>query len=216
MKIILNKDVVNLGEEGDVREVAPGYGRNYLIPRGLAVAYSTSSVALFEGRRKAIEKHKEEKRAQAATLKDRIQELNLTIQVTTGETGRLFGSVNNATIMEELAKNGIEVERKRIEVPEHSIKQTGNYTVRVKLYSSETALLKVAVVDPNEQKRAAAAAKASAAQAVEHAEAHDIPPADAENTPEEDAAEESADADDSAEADEESDFAEDGESDDDK
>jgi large subunit ribosomal protein L9 len=188
MKIILNKDVVNLGEEGDVREVAPGYGRNYLIPKGLAVAYSKSNVAVFEGRRKAIEKRKDEKRQQAAGMKERIDALTLTIQVTAGETGRLFGSVNSATIMEELGKQGFDVERKRIEVPEHAIKQVGNYNVRVKLYGNEVATLKVQVFDPNAPKKTEAA-PAPAADAA--APAEEVSPQEPES-----AAQEEVDSDD--------------------
>lgn len=148
MKIILNKDVQNLGEEGDIREVARGYARNYLIPKGFGVAYTKQNLALLEGRRKAIEKRKEEKRDRAAGLRERIEALSLTIPMTVGETGRLFGSVTNAMISEELAKLGVEVERKRIEIPEHTIKMVGNYVVKVRLYGSEVASLKVSVTGP--------------------------------------------------------------------
>lgn len=160
MKIILSKDVQNLGEEGDIREVARGYARNYLIPQGFGVAYTKQNLALLEGRKKAIEQRKEEKRDRAKGLKERIEGLDITIQMTAGETGRLFGSVTNAMIVEELSKLGIEVERKRIEIPEHTIKTVGNFVVKVKLYGSEIASLKVTVEGPKGKAPAAESAEA--------------------------------------------------------
>jgi len=148
MKIILNKDVQNLGEEGDVKEVAAGYARNFLLPKGFGIAYTKQNLALLEGKRKAIEKRKEEKKEHALGVKGRIENLNLEISMTVGENGRLFGSVTNAMLAEELAKLGIEVERKRIEIPEHTIKTTGSFVVKVKLYGNEMASLKVKVSGP--------------------------------------------------------------------
>jgi ribosomal protein L9 len=81
MKIILNQDVANLGEEGDVREVKRGYGRNYLIPQGLAVPYSKQTVAMFESKKAAIEKRKEEKKNQAKGLKDRLEQVEISLAV---------------------------------------------------------------------------------------------------------------------------------------
>jgi len=145
MKIILNQDVPNLGEEGDVCEVAEGYGRNFLLPKKLAVPYNKSTVAVFKSRKNAIEKRKEEKRQQALSLKERLEDEEIVLTMPAGESGKLFGSVTNATIMEELEKKGVSVEKKRIEVPEHTIKQIGDYSVRVKLYDNESAEIKVSV-----------------------------------------------------------------------
>ena len=143
MKVILNADVPNLGEEGDVREVKRGYARNYLVPRNMAMPYNKQSLALIESRRALIEKRKEEKRAQAQGLKERIEAATLNLSMPAGENGRLFGAVTSATVAEELAKQGITVERKRIEIPEHTIKASGNYRVHVKLYGNEEAALRV-------------------------------------------------------------------------
>jgi len=152
MKVILNQDVPNLGEEGEVREVTNGYGRNYLIPKKLAVPYNKSSVAVFESRKSAIEKRKEEKRKQALGLKERLESEEIIMQMPAGESGKLFGSVTNATIMEELEKRGVSIEKKRIEVPEHTIKQTGNYTIKVRLYDNESAEVKVSVQNEDKEK----------------------------------------------------------------
>jgi large subunit ribosomal protein L9 len=145
MKIILNQDVVGLGEEGDIREVAEGYARNYLIPRKLAVRHSKQNLAQFTNRKSAIEGRKEEKRKEAMGLKERLEAEELRFTMPAGESGKLFGSVNNALIGAELEKRGYTLERKRIEVPEHHIRQTGTFAVKVKLYGNEEASLKVVV-----------------------------------------------------------------------
>ncbi len=151
MKIILNQDVKNLGEEGDVCEVARGYARNYLIPQGFAVPCTKKYIAIVESRREAIEKRKEEKRKEALSLKDRINETPVTINVSAGDTGKLFGSVTSAMVAEALAAQGIMVEKKYIELPNHFIKMTGEYSIKVKLYAQESADLQVLVVDPNQK-----------------------------------------------------------------
>lgn len=152
MKIILNQDVPNLGEEGDVVEVKDGYARNYLIPKHIAVVYNKTNEALLAGRKAAIEKRKEEKRRKAASLKERLTNSTITIAAPAGESGKLFGSITNAMIEEALAKQGIEIERKRIEVASHTIKNLGTYTVHIRLYQNEVAPLKVEVISESEMK----------------------------------------------------------------
>jgi large subunit ribosomal protein L9 len=145
MKIILSQDVSGLGEEGDVREVASGYARNFLIPKKLALAYSKQNLAQLEHRRAGIEKRKDEKRREAMGLKERLESEDLQFVMPAGENGKLFGSVNNAMVVQELEKRGYSVEKKRVEVPEHHIRMTGTYAVTVKLYGNEEAQLKVTV-----------------------------------------------------------------------
>ena len=165
MKIILNRDVPNLGEEGDVCVVKDGYARNYLIPTGAAVLYNNASVALFKSKAAAIEKRKEVKRKESASLKEKLDSMTLELVVSAGETGRLFGSVTSSMVQEALAKQGVEVERKRIEVATHAIKEVGSYTVRINLYENESSLVKVDVKSEAEVKKAEAeAAKAKAAE----------------------------------------------------
>jgi len=147
MKIILNKDVYNLGEEGDVCEVARGYARNYLFPKELALAYTRENIAKIENRRSAIEKRKEEKRNSALSLKERLDGKEITLKMNAGQGGKLFGSVTNAMIADELQKEGIEIERKKIEVASNQIKMIGTYPVRVKLYENNDAQLKIKVVN---------------------------------------------------------------------
>jgi len=145
MKVILLKDVENLGEEGDVCVVKDGYGRNYLLPKGFATLYSKNSVEILNQKKAAIEKRREEKRKEAMGLKERLEGLNLVFAMPAGENGKLFGAVNNANIVEALAKEGLTVARKAVEVPGHSIKVVGNYSVKVKLYGKESAKLAIEV-----------------------------------------------------------------------
>ena len=145
MKVILNQDVVSLGEEGDVREVRAGYARNYLIPNGFAVAYSKQNLLGLESRKAQIEHRKEAKRTEALGAKESLEAVEIKFVMPAGENGKLFGSVSSALVSEELAKQGFDVERKRIEVPENHIRQIGDHTVKVKLYGQEEALVKVVV-----------------------------------------------------------------------
>ena len=145
MKVILNTDVPHLGEEGDIKDVKSGYARNFLIPRKLGLPYNSASLAAIAGRREAIEKRKEEKRNAALSLKERLESEPLNVAMTTGRNGKLFGSVNSATVVTELAKKGIEIERKAVEIPGSSLKTVGNFKVGIKLYGGEQAQLTVAV-----------------------------------------------------------------------
>lgn len=171
MKIILNQDVVNLGEEGDVVVVKDGYARNYLLPTGAAVLYNKTNASVFASRAAQIEKRKAEKRAQSASMKEKLDATVLNIIVPAGESGKLFGSVTSTMVQEALAKQGIEVERKKIEVATHSIKMVGNYTVTVHLYENEFSHVKL-VVESEEMVKARKAAEAKAeAEAKAKAEA---------------------------------------------
>ncbi len=145
MRVILNQDVLNLGELGDLREVAPGYARNFLFPRGLAVVATPRAIELFKRREAEIEQRREEKRKSSMGLKERLEAEELVISVPAGHNGKLYGAVTNASVYDELLKKGIEIERKKIEVPGHSIKNIGSYKVTVHLYEKEeaTLLLKV-------------------------------------------------------------------------
>ena len=167
MKVILKQDLSNLGEEGDIRVVADGYGRNYLIPKGIAVSYTKANIEIFRQKKNTIEARKETKRKEASSLKEKLTGEVITFAMPVGENGKLFGAITSANIVEELAKSGISVERKKIEVPEHSIKVVGEYTVKVKLYASETAELKVIVKSDSATEKVATKAPAPEAAAPE-------------------------------------------------
>ncbi len=165
MKIILNQDVINLGEEGDVVVVKDGYARNYLIPQGIAVVYNRTNMAIVNSRAKAIEARKAEKRKASASLKEKLDGLTLNLVVSAGDSGKLFGSVTSSMIQEALAKEGIEIERKKIEVASHEIKMIGNYSVRVRLYESDFSVVKLVVESEAQIKQREAEEKRAAEKA---------------------------------------------------
>ena len=167
MKIILNQDVVHLGEEGDVVTVKDGYARNYLLPNNIAVVYNKANVAMFKSKAAAIEKRKVEKRAASASLKEQLDQVVLTVTVPAGESGKLFGSVTSQMVQAELSKLGFELDRKKIEVASHTIKMTGTYSVLVRLYENEHSVIKLIVQSEAERLAAEKAAKAAAAAAAE-------------------------------------------------
>ena len=139
MKVILNKDLATLGEEGDVKDVAKGYARNYLFPRGIALPYNERTIKLFEARKDEIEARKAQKRQDAAGLKEKLEALSIALIMPAGANGKLYGAVTVQTIADELAKQGFQIERKKIEIPGNTIKSVGKYKIAVKLYESAAA-----------------------------------------------------------------------------
>jgi large subunit ribosomal protein L9 len=141
----------------------------------MAVMFNKTNQAIFASRAAAIEKRKEEKRAASTSMKEMLDNVEITMVVSAGESGKLFGSVTSAMVQEALAKQGIEVERKKIEVATHSIKMVGTYSVRVRLYEDESAEVKLVVESENALKRrkaeeAKAKAEADKAEAVKAAQ----------------------------------------------
>ena len=145
MKVILKENVENLGHIGDIVKVAPGYARNYLFPRGMAFIYSERTIALFEKRKAEIEAMKAAKRQASMSLKEKLEAEELVVSMPAGANGKLYGAVTGVTVADELLKKGIEVDRKRIEVPGRAIKSVGNYKVLVRLYEKEEATIRLAI-----------------------------------------------------------------------
>ena len=148
MRVILNADVIGLGEEGDVRELKAGYARNFLIPQQLALPHTPENVRAIARRATDIDLRKQQKRHDASSLKERLEGEVLVFEVAAGETGKLFGSISNANIATELERLGYGIERRRIEVPGHSLRTTGEHNATVRLYDSEVATLSIRI-DPS-------------------------------------------------------------------
>ncbi|MDR3276993.1 MAG: 50S ribosomal protein L9 [Treponema sp.] len=146
MKVILNKDLSPLGEEGDVKDVAKGYFRNYLYPRGIAVPYNEETVRIFESRKDEIEARKVEKRKDAAGFREKLEALELSLTMPAGPNGKLYGAVTAQTVAEELSKQGYPTERKRVELPGNSFKSVGKYKITVKLYEGAAAEITLTVL----------------------------------------------------------------------
>lgn len=133
MEIILKEDVANLGHKDDIVKVKPGYGRNYLIPQGMAVL-ATASARKVHAENQKQRAHKEEKmRQEAAAVATQLEGKKLTIGAKASSTGKIFGSVNNIQIAEALEKDGFIIERKNIVIKD-TVKELGSYTATVKLH----------------------------------------------------------------------------------
>jgi len=145
MKVILNQDVPNLGELGDIKDVATGYARNFLFPRNYAMVFSQKTVELFKKRNAEIEARREDKRKASMSLKEKLEAEELVVSVPAGHNGKLYGAVTNASIYDELLKKGIDIDRKKIEVPGRSIKNVGTFKVLVHLYEKEEASIRLNV-----------------------------------------------------------------------
>ena len=146
MKVILNKDLSTLGEEGDVKDVAKGYARNYLFPRGIALPYTPRIVKLFEARKEEIEAKKAQKRQDAMGVKERLENLELSVTMPAGANGRLYGAVTSQTVADELLKHGFQIERKRIDLAGTGIKNVGKYRAVIRLYENSQAEIQLTVI----------------------------------------------------------------------
>ena len=144
MEVILREHVDNLGRRGDVVKVAPGYARNFLLPRKLALPVNEGNKRVIERERKLAETRELEERQQAEAVANRLTQIELTLSRRVGDTEQLYGSVTTADIAEALLEKGLEIDRKRIHLDE-PLKSLGEFTIPVKLHRDVTAQLKVHV-----------------------------------------------------------------------
>jgi len=146
MKIILKEYVPNVGGMGDIVEVAHGYGRNYLIPRGLAVRANTDNVARLEHERGQIERQKARHLELAESLASRLSSFSCTIEKAVGEGGKLYGSVTSIDLEDHLHEAGFtDVHRRQIELGQ-PIKELGEFDVKIKVHPDVQSQIKVQVV----------------------------------------------------------------------
>ena len=145
MIVILLQDVKGKGKAGDVVKVNDGYARNMLLPKGLAKEATQGNVRSLEKQKALAEEKKEEKKAAAQKLAERLEKITVNIQTKGGENGKLFGSITSKDIAEALEQQeGVKVDKKKIDLPA-PIKQTGTQTVSVKLFEGVAAKLNVSV-----------------------------------------------------------------------
>lgn len=145
MKVILRADVENLGSLGDVVNVKPGYGRNYLLPQGLAMVASPSNLKVFEHERKKLQARMDALRAEALGLQGRLENLEVVIPMHVGENDKLYGSVTSTIIGDALSTLGVDVDRRRI-LMDAPIRSLGIHPVRIRLHADVVAVLPIKVV----------------------------------------------------------------------
>lgn len=151
MQVILLDDVKNVGREGDIVEVATGYGRNYLIPRGLAAQATGGALKELQQRGRAIEQRQEQKQGDAQEVASRLREQTVVIEASVGEGGRLHGQVTAQQIAEAIGQQfDLDVDRRDIDIPV-PIRETGDYLISATLYKNVTAQLPISVVAPGAQ-----------------------------------------------------------------
>lgn len=146
MQIILLDKVVNLGSLGDVVKVKDGYARNFLIPAGRARRATQTAVAEFEARRAELEKAAAAKLAEAQALGEKVAGVTLKLSQKAGVDGRLFGSVTNHDVADELNKQGFSVVKAQVRMPNGPLKNVGDYTVSVNLHTDVTVDVAVTVL----------------------------------------------------------------------
>jgi len=145
MEIILTENVDGLGNIGELVNVKPGYGRNYLVPQGMAVIANSRNIKEFEHQKRQAERKFQRVVQAAEVLKTKIEGTRIEIAHKAGEEGKLYGAVTGMEIEAQLAAKGIELERKKIQLAE-PIKQLGDYDIVAKLDAGVTANIKVTVV----------------------------------------------------------------------
>ncbi|HCF56692.1 MAG TPA: 50S ribosomal protein L9 [Myxococcales bacterium] len=145
MKLILRDDVANLGRSGDLVEVRDGYGRNFLLPRKLAVMANEKNIRQLEHDRRVITAHQAKLRAAAGDIAAQLARTEVKIARKVGEQDKLYGSVTALDIADALVSKGVKIDRRAISLSE-PIKATGTYEVDVRLHSDVTGKVKVEVI----------------------------------------------------------------------
>jgi large subunit ribosomal protein L9 len=145
MEVILKEDIANLGKIGEVVRVRDGYARNYLLPRGLVLEANKKNIKTFEHHKKIVGDQKQKILRQAQSVGDQLAGVSVTLSMRAGEEGKLFGSVTNIQIEKALKAQGLNIDRRKIQLGE-PIKAVGDYDVPVRLSADVTVPLKVSVV----------------------------------------------------------------------
>lgn len=145
MEVILLEKIANLGNLGDKVTIKSGYGRNYLVPQGKAVAATAKKIAEFEARRAELEKAAAEKLSAAQKLGNELSKLQITITHKAGDEGKLFGSVGTHNIADAITAAGIAVEKQQIRLPHGAIRHIGDYPIDINLHSDVIVTLSIKI-----------------------------------------------------------------------
>lgn len=146
MEVILLDNIGKLGDLGDKVTVKPGYGRNYLVPYGLAVPASKENVEAFEAQRAELEAQAAERKREAEARAEQLNDIELSLVARAGDEGKLFGSIGPRDLADALAQAGIEVSKSEVRMPEGPIRATGEYDIQLHLHAEVDATIRIVVV----------------------------------------------------------------------
>lgn len=146
MEVILLEKVGKLGSIGDKVAVKAGFGRNYLIPQGKALAATAANLAEFEARRAELEAAASEAKTQAQVRAEKLADLAVTIEANAGDEGKLFGSIGTRDLADAITAAGVEVAKAEVRLPEGALREIGEYEVSIQVHSEVTQSVKVTVV----------------------------------------------------------------------
>ena len=146
MEVILKKDFISLGYEGDICKVKNGYARNYLIPRNIAVIKNAANLRTLAQMQKSLEKKRAKRKMEAEILKGKIVDISVVIPMKVAENGKLYGSVSQQTIVDALKEKEIDINKRDVHMEKH-IKELGEFDVEIKLYHSVNAVIKIKVIN---------------------------------------------------------------------
>jgi large subunit ribosomal protein L9 len=146
MEVILLDKIGKLGGLGDKVTVKPGYGRNYLVPYGLAVAATRDNLEAFQAQRAELEAQAAERKAEAEARAVQLAEIELSLVAKAGDEGKLFGSIGPRDLAEALGQAGLDVAKSEVRMPEGPIRQTGEYDIDLHLHAEVDATVRVVVV----------------------------------------------------------------------
>jgi len=145
MEIILLEKIENLGAMGDKVTVKPGYGRNYLVPKGKAAPATAENIAEFEARRAELERASADALTAAKARRDQLADMHITIAAKAGDEGKLFGSIGTTDIASSLAESGVTVERNEVRLPEGAFRMLGDYEVQLHLHTDVNAIIMLTI-----------------------------------------------------------------------
>ena len=146
MNVILLEKVGRLGNIGDQVSVKAGYGRNFLLPQGKAIAANAENVAAFEARRAELEAAAAEKKAAAEARAEKLAESTITITAKAGDEGKLFGSIGTRDLALAISEAGVEVAKAEVKLPEGTLREVGEYDIDLQLHAEVVTSIKVIVV----------------------------------------------------------------------
>ncbi len=146
MEVILLDNIGKLGGLGDKVTVKPGYGRNYLVPYGLAVPATKENVEAFEAQRAELEAQAAERKAEAHARAEQLNDIELSLVSKAGDEGKLFGSIGPRDLAEAIAQAGIELAKSEVRMPEGPLRRTGEYDIDLQLHAEVASSVRVVIV----------------------------------------------------------------------